>query len=639
MPGGYIGKILRVDLSKGSITEEGLPPDDILRKYVGGLGLGLKMLTDELPLEVKPLEPENRLIFMTGPLTGTPVMSANNTTIVCLNGETGYTVGASHSHGYLGPYLKFAGYDGFILQGAARTPLYLWIRAGKVELKNASHLWGKDTHEAEDMLKEEVGDQGDTAVATIGPAGENMLCGSLISNERYHLFSKASVGAIMGSKKLKAIVIDSRGGKPFHVNDGPALLKTALEWRKSALSPVVWSSLGPKGTHMSRWRYNADHPPKDCFVRAGKYTTAVRNLSDPELSPGWRLKIRTGAVKFKVTPVACYNCNRACTYSAEVTEGPFKGYVATLTGGGETFEASAGLIGVDEPGAAFFLCDYMDRMGFDSSTPGSAISLAYECYERGLLTKENTDGLELKWGNYEAAKELLDKIVKREGFGAVLADGPKEAAERIGGDAPKYVIHVKGTSMNMHDWRGAWGTLLGQCIAGAGPCWQAPGVDAYAPEPDLGYPELSEDPISADGKAEAVWKTQCKKLWEDCIGICWFAAWSVPGSLDFERRAIAAATGWDDFTVDEELNVGKRIITLQRIFNMKRGMTVENDLDVGQRLLDPPDSGPGKGKAFGDYLPGMVKEYYSLAGWDPDSGEPLPETIEVLGLQEEAPDL
>jgi aldehyde:ferredoxin oxidoreductase len=326
-------------------------------------------------------------------------------------------------------------------------------------------------------------------------------------------------------------------------------------------------------------------------------------------------------------------------YSIEVTEGPYKGYKATLTGGGENLEASAGMIGVEDPGAVFYLSDYMDRMGFDSSTPGCAISLAYECYERGIITKKDTDGLELKWGNYEAAKKLIDKIIRREGFGAVLADGPKRAAEAIGGDAVKFAVHIKGTGMNLHDWRGAWGTLLGQCISGAGPCWQAHGADAWSAEPDLGYPELSQDPVSAEGKAEVVWKTQGKKSLEDCLGICWFAAWGVPGVLDFERRAIAATTGWDDFSVAEGRTLGKRLITLQRIFNMKHGLTVESDLDVGQRLLEAPVSGPAKGKAFGDYLPRLIKEYYVLAGWDPDTGKPLSKTIEELDLEKEAQDL
>jgi aldehyde:ferredoxin oxidoreductase len=636
MRGGYVGKILRVDLTKGTLTEDKLPPEKELRKYLGGLGLGLDILVNELPLEVKPLDPESRLVFMTGPLTGTPVPSGNNTTIVCLSAETGYTVGSSHSHGFFGPYLKFAGYDGIIIQGAARRPVYLWVSSEKVELRDAEHLWGKDTHESEDILRREIGDKGDIAVATIGPAGENMIAGAAISNEKHHLFAKAGVGTIMGSKKLKGIAVSARGGRGIRISDGPALLSTALEWRTAAYSPGVWCSLGPKGIDMSYWRYVDDEMPKPCFSRHVTHTVAVKNLSDPGWMGVYRKKLREGGIKNKITPVACYCCSRRCVYSAEVAEGPFKGYVATLTGGGEVFEATSGLVGILEPGACFFLADYYDRMGVDCGSLGCSISLAFECYERGLLTKKDTDGLELKWGDYETVIKLINKVVNREGFGAVLADGPKKAAERIGGEASKYVIQIKGGGMNLHDWRGAWSNLLGQIISGAGPCWQAAGVDAFSAEPDLGYPDLSDDPVSPKGKAEAVWKTQYKKLLEDSLGICWFAAWGVPGSLTFESRAIAAATGWEDFNVEEALTVGKRIITLQRIFNMKHGLTVESDLDVGQRLLDPPISGPAKGKAFGDHLQSLIKEYYGLAGWDPETGSPLPETIQKLRLEKEA---
>lgn len=639
MLGGYVGKILRVNLSKGTITGENLPSEAKLRKYLGGLGLGLKILDEEQPVNVKPLDPENRMIFMTGPLTGTPVLSANNLAIVTLSYETGYTVGSSHSHGYFAPYLKFAGYDGIIIQGAAKKPVYLWIGAGKAELRDASHIWGKDTHETEDIIKDEIGDRSETSVAAIGPAGENLLAGAAICNDKHHLWAKGGVGSIMGSKKLKAIVVSSRGGKGIPISNVEELLQVALEWRDSALAPPVWASMlsGPKGIHMGWWRYSGklkEYP--EWHWRYVGSLLAVKNLSDPEFGPVWGKGIYDEATKFKTTAVGCFGCPRGCAYATEITTGPYKGVVTTLAGGGENMEGAAGMVGITEPGTNFFLTDLYDRLGLDSSTPGSAVSLAFECYERGIITKKDTDGLELKWGNADAVIKLLDKMVKREGFGAVLADGPKKAAERIGGDAPKYAVHIKGSGMNMHDWRSAWSVLLAQITAGAGPCWQGAGADAFSPEPDLGYPKLSDNPTSAEGKAEAAWKTHCKKLLEDCLGICWFAAWGVPGVMDFERRAVATTVGWGDFTVDEAFTIGHRVSTLQRLFNMKRGLTKESDFDVGQRLLDAPSAGLAAGKAFGDYMVGLVEEYYRLEGWDPATGKPLPETIKRLGLEEVA---
>lgn len=639
MLGGYAGKILRVDLTQETVSEESLPSEAKLRNYLGGLGLGLKILDEEQPVGVKPLDPENHMILMTGPLTGTPVLSANNLAIVTLSNETGYTVGSSHSHGYFAPYLKFAGYDGIIIQGAAKKPVYLWIHARKAELRDASHIWGKDSHETEDIIKDEIGDRRETSVATIGPAGENLIAGAAICNDKHHLFAKGGVGAVMGSKKLKAVAVSSRGGKGIPISNPKDLLVVAQEWMDSALAPPVWYSMlsGPKAVQGSWWRYSGklkEYP--EWHWRYVRSLLAVKNLSDPEFGPKWGEAIYSEATKFKTTPAGCFSCPRGCTYTTEITTGPYKGFVTTLAGGGENMEGAAGMVGVTEPGSNFYLTDLYDRLGLDSSTIGCAISLAFECYEKGIITKKDTDGLELKWGNTDAVIKLLDKIVKRDGFGAVLADGPKKAAERIGGDAPKFAVHIKGTGMNMHDWRSAWSVLLAQVTAGAGPCWQGAGADAFSPEPDLGYPELSKDPVSPEGKAEAAWKTHCKKLLEDCLGICWFAAWGVPGVMDFERRAVAATVGWNDFTVEEAFTLGHRVSTAQRLFNMKRGLTVESDLDVSPRLLEAPSAGLAAGKAFGDHIVNLLREYYTLEGWDPKTGRPLPETIKRLGLEEMA---
>ncbi|MFC1871840.1 aldehyde ferredoxin oxidoreductase family protein [Chloroflexota bacterium] len=639
MLGGYVGKLLRVNLTKGTITEESLPAEAKLRKYIGGLGLGLKMMDEEQAVDVKPLDPENHMYFMTGPLTGTPVLSANNLAIVTLSHETGYTVGSSHSHGYFAPYLKFAGYDGIIIEGAAKKPVYLSISAEKVEIHDALHIWGKDTHETEDIIKNELGDREETSVATIGPAGENFLAGAAICNDKHHLWAKGGVGAIMGSKKLKGIAVSNRGGKGIPIANVEDLIKVALEWRESALSPPVWYSMlsGPHGTHGGWWRYSGKLKVlPEWALREAEGLRAVKNLSDPEFGPYWTDQIYSGATKFKTTAVGCFSCPRACTYQTEITTGPYKGTITTLGGGGENIEAAGGMIGVTDPGTIFYLTDLYDRLGLDSSTPGCAVSLAFECYERGILTKKDTDGLELNWGNADAAIELLNKMVKREGFGAVLADGPKKAAERIGGDASKYVVHIKGGGPNMHDWRSAWSVMLAQIMSGAGPCWQGAGADAYSPEPDLGYPELTKNPVSAEGKPEASYKTHCKKLLEDCLGTCWFAAWGVPGVLDFERRAVAATVGWNDVTVDELLTLGHRVSTMQRLFNMKHGLTKESDFDIGQRFLEAPTAGLAKGKAFGDHMVEMVEEFYRLEGWDPATGRPLPKTIKQLGLEKVA---
>ena len=628
-----MGKLLRVDLTRGTVRNGPLPDETVLRKYLGGAGLGARILADELPGGVHPLDPQSLLIFMTGPLTGTPVPCANNTTAVFLNHETECTIGTSHSHGYFGPFLKFAGYDGIVIQGAANRPVYLWVHDGMAEIRDATKFWGKDTHETEDLVKQDVGSCEGVSVAAIGPAGENLVKGASVANDKHHLFAKGGIGGVMGSKKLKAIAVGGTLKQGVRISKPSELVATALEWRAALFNPDVWISYGTQGVGVAAIRYSPTAARLDWVRRHSERLMAVKNLSDPAFGREWARAIFRKAMDFRVTPVACFSCSRGCAYAIEITSGAYKGYVATLSGGGEGLEAASGMVGIMDAGATFWLADRYDRLGLDSGTAGCAISLAFECYEKGLLTTKDTDGLELEWGNADAAAQLLDKLARREGFGRLLAEGPKKAAELIGGDALKYAVHIKGAGMNLHDWRAAWSVLLGQIISGCGPCWQAPGADAFSPEPDLGYTELAKNPTSPEGKAEAVRKTQLKKLLEDSLGICWFGSWGVPGSLTYEARAIAATVGWEGFDVDEALTVGERVINLERLFNMSHGLTLETDLDVSQRLLEAPTTGPATGKEFGQYIKGMVREYYQEMGWDAETGRPLAKTLKRLGLK------
>lgn len=622
MQGGYVGKVLRVDLTSGVITLEDLPTEHILRKYIGGVGLGVKFLNDELNRETEPLSPNNRLIFMTGPMTGTKYPCSSDTSLVTLNFNTGYTVGSSHSHGLFGAYLKFAGYDGLIIQGAAKKPAYLWICDDEVEIRDAGNLWGKYTDESVDLVKAQIGTH-KVSVAAIGPAGENLVHGSAIDIDHYHMFCKAGVGAIMGSKNLKAIAIKGNGKVP--VADPGELSKITGDWYDMAFKDGRSPTLHKAGiTRLYE------------VVVGRNYFSAHKNLLSPASGLEWTRRMVEGWKEFKITPKACWSCPVACKYRSEITSGPHKGHVATLGGGGESHEGSAGIVGIMDPGTVHYLTDLNDRLGVDSSELGCCLGLAFELYERGLLTKEQTDGLELKWGNAEAAEALLRKIVNREGFGKIFAEGPKKAAERLGGDAPKYVIHIKGAGHNMHDWRPAWGLMLGQVTAGAGPCWQHGFANEMLPEQDLGYLERNP-PFKTEGLAEAVAKSSLKALWQDSWGGCFIGSLlGFPGAAFLPIRAVAATTGWRDFSFDESMDVGHRIITLERIFNMKRGLTIENDLDIGPRLLDPPADGAAKGKSIAPYLRDLIMEFYECMGWDKETGRPTQQTLEKLDLMEAA---
>jgi len=615
MLGGYVGRILHVNLSNNKVLDESLLdrfPLPILRKFVGGFGLGLKLLYNDVPLGVHPLESENPLIFMTGPLCGlASIPCANNTTVIALNADTGFTAGRSNSHGFWGPNLKFAGYDGVVVVGKAENPVYLWIHDKTVEIRDAAKLWGRDTHETEDLVKDDIG-VSKASVAAIGPAGENMATGALIENDRHHSFSHSGVGAVMGSKKLKAIAVHGSGGLP--VSDEERLQEAGEKWRKNLFKSDVAKGLSKAGTPRGEYGY-----------AKSMWLTTAKNFLEIN-PPGWG----DGMSKHRITPKPCFACPIGCSYEIEVTSGRYKGYVATPAGGGENLEGAASISGVTESGAVFYLSDLCDRMGFESSTLGCTIALAIECYEKGLMTREDTDGLGLRWGDAELVARLMKMAATKEGkLGKLLALGPKRAAESIGGEAPKFAVHVKGTGMNLHDWRATWGIMLGQLVGG-GSGWPAPAADAWAPEPDAGFPNY-QDGLDPKIKPEAVVKTWPKKYWDDCHGTCWFASWGVPSVLSCSAEAVAAVTGWN-FTANEAFMVGKRMVNFERAFNVTRGLTPADDYDVSPRMVSEPPMGRGKGKSMGPYVKGMVMELYRLMGWDEKTGKPWRSTLRDVGL-------
>ncbi|HZK40170.1 MAG TPA: aldehyde ferredoxin oxidoreductase C-terminal domain-containing protein [Atribacterota bacterium] len=624
--GGYRGKILRVDLTKGSITVEDLPEESILRKYVGNFGLGLWYLMKELPDGVGPLEPENPLIFLNGPLVGTRVPCPTNCTITTLNADTKFTAGRSHTHGWFGPFISRAGYDGIIVNGTSDKWVYLWIDNDKVELRDATKFLGKDTHETEDLIKEDlgvnkkIGTPDGASVAAIGPAGEHLCAGASIMNDKNHGFCHSGVGAIMGSKHLKAIAVRGTGEVP--VFDAKKLALITKDWTRLASKVGLFPIVGRGGVPKSEYKGVKE------LVGISSKNWTVNDI------PGFGDRMS----KQKITPLPCYRCPVACCYNAEPLEGPYKGYIFSLSGGGENQEGAASIVGVGDkdPGEVWYLTDLEDRLGFDTSTVGCAMAVAFEAYEKGLLTTKDTDGLELKWGDVKVIETLVRRIANKEGkFAQILAGGPKLAAQHIG--LSNASVDVKGAGINIHDWRRAWGVLLGQ-IVGGGAGWPAPGADCWTPEADAGYPEKT-DPLNPYGKGKEVAKTGIIKFWNDCYGCCWFGTWGVPGIMSFSSGAIAAVVGWEDFTPEEALAVGHRTLTLERIFNMMHGLTVEDDIKVSPRLTDPApaDAGPAAGKGIASYLEGWVRDYYEELGWDRKAGKPLRSTLKKLGLEKFIP--
>ncbi|MFH1486603.1 MAG: aldehyde ferredoxin oxidoreductase N-terminal domain-containing protein, partial [Chloroflexota bacterium] len=389
MAKGYMGKIMRVNLTTGEMEEENLPSEGVLRSYLGCWGLGLRYLYNECPPGTAPQDPENPVIFLTGPLAATHMPGANNTTCVTLNFDTEITAGRAHTHGFFGPNLKFAGYDGIIITGRADKPVYLWLHDGKAEIREAGDIWGKDTHETEDLVKERVGEPS-ASVAAIGPAGENVCAGALIENDKNHSMSHSGVGAVMGSKKLKAIAVFGKN-RDIPVSDGRREVEVAKQWTAS-LDYGPRSSVRVVGSEYKkhhRHEYEQSHVDRMGGVVAMNFKQ-------------WRLPGFVEDAINKVTSRSCFRCPIGCCYDLEIVSGPHKGYIATLAGGGEPIEAAGSIVGLMASGDVFYMVDLFDRLGLEASTAGCTIAMAFEAYEKGLITKEDTGGIELKWGDAEA---------------------------------------------------------------------------------------------------------------------------------------------------------------------------------------------------------------------------------------------
>ncbi len=621
---GYAGKLLRVDLTNEQITEEKLD-EETARKYIGGTGLGAKYLYEEVPAGAEWSSDSNRLIIASGPLGGTTV-GGTGTISVVTKGPLSNGAVASQSNGFFGAFLRFSGYDGIILQGRAKRWVYLYIHSGGAELKDASHLVGKDTWETGDLIKAEfgVGERG-MAVASIGPAGENLVKFASIFVDKGHTASHNGVGAVMGSKKLKAIAVSRGRGRPT-LKDREGLSAIADQLHESIVSDPASRAQYEYGTlNILTERTIA----KDGLVPVKNYTTNVFDISAEKLEKFWGPYIRR---QFQPKPSPCWACRMHHCHMMTLTEGPYKGYAGEEPEY-ECFAAFGPVIGNTDATAAFFLSNEADRLGIDCNETGWTLGLAIECYEKGLITREDTGGIELTWGNYQAANEMIHKIATRQGFGDILAEGAMRAAQRIGGEAPNFAIHtMKGNTPRVHDHRTRWPMLFDTCLS------QMSTDEGYtmARPADLGLSITPAIVPSFSPEDTVAWNAQCKGAiqFEDCLGICRFCSRT---NLKLLAQAVAAATGWD-FSIGETMEVGRRIVNLLRVFNIRHGQTAEMDAP-SPRYGSTPVDGPAKDKNIMVYWNEMRSKYYEQMGWDKETGKPLPDTLRRFGLEFAIPEL
>lgn len=643
MPYGYAGKILHVDLTSGSLEIEE-PPEELYRTYMGGSALGLYYLLKNTPAGADPYGPENTLAFMLSGITGAPIAGQSRATVVAKSPLTG-GVGDSQAGGFWPAELKFAGFDGIVVRGISPKPVYLWINQGEAELRDASHLWGKMTVETEEMLQEELGDNR-IQVAQIGPAGESLVRFAAIMNMATRAHGRTGMGAVMGSKKLKAIVV--RGGKKKLPMADPEGVRAIMQPSIPAIreDEDVWD-IAKHGT-----------------LGILESQNAVGGLPTRNYLSGWMGFDRAAAIggerlfndllrgadegnQLKLGRETCYSCAVRCK---RVVDTEWQGRKVDPKSGGQEYETSSvfgSYCDIDDIHAIAYANQLCNEYGVDTIAAGATMAFAINCYEDGLITAADTGGIELGWGKADAMIAMLEKTLNREGFGDVLAEGSARAGTHIGNGAEDLVIAVKGAELPAHMPQVKPSLAVIYAVNPFGADHQSsehdpnytPELVAESPEKygkraaDIGLTNPQPEDVLNAAKVEYALITQYAYSALDSADVCQFVfgpAWQLLGME--ELAAVITAVHGEETTVADLLKLGARRLNMLRAFNAREGITRERDT-LPKRLFEPLDGGPSDGKAVDRVeFEAALETYYEMAGWDPITGNPPRETLENLDL-------
>jgi aldehyde:ferredoxin oxidoreductase len=599
---GYAGKILRVDLSRKEVSLRKLP-EKMCKEYIGGKGFGAKILFEEVEPKVDPYSPTNLLIFATGPVNGLMLSGAAKFCAVFKSPLTGIW-GESQCSGYFAPQLKYAGYDMIIIQGRSEKPVYLIIEDEKIEIRDATHLWGKDTFKAEEIIKNDHGEK--FQVLSIGPAGENLVRYACISHARGRQFGRCGAGAVMGSKKLKAVAVRGSGtievSRPKELQDFRRELNENIRERLKSLidygTPAIMALTNTTGTLPTR------------YWTQGEFE-------------GFE-KVNAEAMKKELIErsKACFACTVACGKISKVKKvphvlplGSFAILEETEVEGPEyeTLFALGSLCGNDNLESIAKANEICDRLGIDTISAGNALAFAMECYEKGIITRKDTEGIELTFGNHEAMITTLRKIAYREGFGNILAEGVRKASEIIGKGCEKFAVHVKGLEPPGYDPRGLKGVALAYTVSCRGACHLR--HIAYRPNLTGSHPfrEGKIDRLAYEGQADMVKEQEDFYTLIDSMVLCKFVCLPTIGPILWDELAklYSIITGID-IGRTELLTTAERINNLVRSFNLREGISRKDDV-LPERFLKEPLKGQVVEK---EKLDKMLDRYYKLRGWN-----------------------
>ena len=616
---GYRNKALQVDLSRRKLETKPLAPK-MVKGFLGGRGFNMYRLYRDSPPEIDPLEPNSRFYVAVGPLTGTSFPGSARVNFSAKSPQTGI-LGDSNTGGFFGPELKFSGFDQLIIEGKAESPVYLYLENGKARLRPAGHLQDLDALEKQTEIIKEL-DDSRVQVAAIGPAANNGVKFSGIFCNQVRAAARTGIGLVMASKNLQAIAV--RGNLSLKAKNSDKFAHMVEELDREIKNHGEYEIRSRLGTTKLISQLNDMGCLATRHFQTGRFTGA-KLVSGEYLEGNYKKKSKS-----------CYSCTIPCSRFFRLDEGKYKG----LKSEGPEFEGLAGFssrMGIDDIGTALKGVDKCNRYGMDVISTSECISFAMELYQRGMLSKSDADGLELEWGNSEAALKLTDKIARREGFGDVLADGVSEAAKKIGKGAERYAMEVKGLEVFQADPRGIKAYALGYAVA-------TRGGDHLRSEPSFEFKEDPEEAKERFGLPEAAYRLEFKGKGKvvnfhekrcalaDCLEVCKNTISNME-ILDYgEASELLEALTGEDFTAESLEKSMERVINLERAYIVREGIRREDDTLPERFLNEPLDEKSGGSAGSVVELEPMLDEYYQAHGWNPENGVPTREKLKELGL-------
>jgi len=587
--------------------------EEYAKKYIGGIGLGMRMLHDHSKPGTDPFSPENPLILTTGPISGTMWPTGGNGHAFVSKSPQTFGVGESKAHGSFGTELKRAGYDVVVIKGKAEKPVYLWIDDDSVQLLDASHLWGKSTGETEDTIKEELGDYY-IRVASIGLAGEKLSRIACIINDKTRAAGRTGMGAVMGSKNLKAIAV--RGTRDI----APAKLDEFMEYVKEFHERMK----GP-----ATQKYRALGTPENILVHNSLSCMPTRNYRNSRFEGAEKVSGEVLNEKYVAKVIGCSSCAMRCEHTVVVAEGPYKGTMTRMEY--ESLWALGPFCGVDRLDAIIKAMDLCNYYGIDSISAGVIAGFAMDCYESGILTQKDFGGIDARFGNAEAMVKIVEMIGKREGLGDVLADGVKFAAEKIGKGSEKLACHIKGVEVTGYDLRCLKTAALGFAVSFRGADHNRHG--AYAFDVKGKVNRL----IAEKGRGKMVKDMEDTYNLIDSFIVCKFSRGTYYKELDDMTKLYSLVTGFE-MTPQQLKQAGERIQNVAKLFNVREGLGRKDDNLPWKVMHEPiPDEGPSKGALVSQAeLDLLLDDYYESRGWTKE-GVPTKEKLKELGMDELIP--